>query len=111
MRKVSDYIKLIHEDGSAYGATRKTLSDEMVKNAIAAAKSHPKLIVAHVGAKHSAELVIEHGIDGLAHLFADEKIDPELIAMAKAKGIFVTPTAVVVSNASVSQHDGRHYHE
>jgi hypothetical protein len=98
----SDYIKLIHEDGSAYGATRKTLSSEMVKNAIESAKSHSKLIVAHVGAKHSAELVVAHGIDGLAHLFADEKIDSELIAMTVSKRIFVTPTAVVVSNASGS---------
>lgn len=97
-REGSDYIKIIHEPGTAYGLVRPTLSDEMLKASIAATNDREKLAVAHIGTMEGAELVVEHGIAGLVHLFADQKISDELLAAMKEKQIFVVPTTVVIQN-------------
>ena len=102
VREGSDYIKLIYEDGSPYGLSFPTLSKEMFAAAVAAAHEHDKQAVAHVSTAEGARLAIDLGVDGLVHLFADEKISEELVASMKSKGVFVVPTASVVSNASGS---------
>lgn len=91
----SDYIKIIYETGTAYGFEKPTLSKEMVEAAIKATHKRGKLAVAHIGSREGARLLISLGIDGLVHGFADEAIDDELIALAKEKGVFIVPTAVV----------------
>ncbi|MEM7475588.1 MAG: CIA30 family protein [Planctomycetota bacterium] len=96
----SDFIKIIYEDGSAYGFSRPTLSEEMVKAAILAAHDLDLLAVAHVSTQDGARLVVKHGIDGLVHLFCDEKIDDALLKEMASRKVFVVPTACVVSNAS-----------
>ena len=96
----SDFIKVIYEDGSAYGFTRPTLSEEMVRSAIDAAHNQNMLAVAHVSTLAGAELVVKHGIDGLVHLFCDRKISDALLSQMAARNVFVVPTACVVSNAS-----------
>ena len=100
VREGSDYIKLIYEDGSAYGFTRPTLSPEMFAAAVVASHENDKLAVSHVSTLAGAAMAIESDIDGLVHLFADKPITPGLIELAKSKGIFVVPTATVISNAS-----------
>lgn len=102
IREGSDYIKIIVEDGSAYGMTLPTLSREMVEATVAAVKDNKKLAVAHVGNASNAAMVVDIGVDGLVHLFADKLADEKWIVETKEKGIFVVPTAAVVSNASGS---------
>ncbi|HET9031834.1 MAG TPA: CIA30 family protein, partial [Dokdonella sp.] len=41
------------------------------------------------------------GVDGLAHVFADEPVSNAFLRLAKEHGIFVIPTLSVVSHASV----------
>ncbi len=100
IREGSDYIKLIIEDGSAYGMSRPTINRQMIIGAIQATHQNKKLAVAHVSTARGALSAIESDIDGLVHLFCDEVISDEILALAKSKGIFVAPTASVVSNAS-----------
>ena len=99
VREGSDYIKIILEDGSAYGMTLPTLSDEMVELAVKAAHEHDKLAVAHISTKNFAKVAFESDVDGLVHLFADEPASDELVELAKSKGAFIAPTACVVSNS------------
>ena len=98
VREGSDYIKLIHEDGSAYGFSRPTLSKEMFAAAVKAAHRNEKLAVAHVSTQSGAKMAFESGIDGLVHLFADEEMTPDLLSIAQAKSVFVAPTASIISN-------------
>jgi len=95
----SDFIKIIVEDGSAYGGSIPTLSADKVAAAIKATKEHEKLAVVHVGNATGGALVVEMGPDGLVHLFADELATDEWVAQVKDKGVFVVPTAAVVSNS------------
>ena len=96
----SDYIKVIYEDGSAYGMSFPTLSKEAVQAAVESAHQHDKLAVAHISTAAGAQVILDSGIDGIVHLFCDEKISDELVASFQAKKVFVVPTATIVSNAS-----------
>jgi imidazolonepropionase-like amidohydrolase len=98
VREGSDYIKLIHEDGSPYGRTMPTLSEEMFAGAVKAAHRNEKIAVAHISTQAGAKMAFENDIDGLVHLFADKPIDAVVIELAKSKGVFVAPTASVISN-------------
>ena len=104
IREGSDYIKIICEDGSAYGMKLPTLSDDQVALAVKAAHQHGKLSIAHISTEEFARVAFESDIDGLAHLFADEPITGELVELAKSKGAFVVPTASVVSNSVGDNH-------
>ena len=104
VREGSDFIKVILENGSAYGIEMPTLSSEMVAFAVDAAHTHDKLAVAHISTGQFAKLAIESDIDGLVHLFADEPASEDLVDLAKSKGVFIVATATVVSNSVGTNH-------
>ena len=97
----SDFIKLIVEDLSAYSATQRlpTLSAKQVSEVIAATHRQERLTVAHVTRQGTATEVVEAGVDGLAHVFADEPVSDAFLTLAKEHRIFVIPTLSVVSRA------------
>ena len=92
----SDYIKIIYDTGATYGIDFQTLTVPMLNASIAAAHEFDKLAVAHVGSRQGAQYVIAGGADGLVHLFADSKIDAELVGEMKQRGVFVVPTCTVL---------------
>ena len=98
----SDFIKLIVEDLSAYTATRRlpTLSAEQVSAVIGATHRQGRQAVAHVSRQQTAAEVVEAGVDGLAHVFADEPVSDGFLALARERGVFVIPTLSVVSHAA-----------
>ena len=98
----SDYIKLIHEDGSAYGSLLPTISTAMFAEAVKASHAMNKIAVSHVSTLSSATMAVENQVDGLVHLFSDAKVTDEFIKLAKKSNLFIVPTAAVVSNASGS---------
>ena len=100
VKEGSDYIKVIYEDGSAYGFTRPTLSEEMFAAAVLAAHDSKKLAVAHISTSDGAALAVRNKIDGLVHLCANSKIERSLLTSAKEGNLFVVPTAAVVSNTA-----------
>ncbi len=97
----SDFIKLIVEDLSAYSSTQRlpTLNARQVSEVIAATHQQRRLAVAHVSQQRTATEVVEAGVDGLAHVFADEPVSDEFLALAKQHKVFVVPTLSVVFRA------------
>jgi imidazolonepropionase-like amidohydrolase len=96
----SDYIKIIYDDGSAYGIKIPTLTKEELAAVIAAAHNRKKMAVVHIGSQAGARDAIEAGADGLAHIFEDEAPDASFVELVKKHHAFVIATLSV--NESVS---------
>ncbi len=96
----SDYIKIIVDDGSAYGRHLPTLSRDTVKALIDAAHKRGKLTVVHIARQQDARDVIVDGADGLAHLFADSTPAPDFAAFVASHHAFVVPTLDVLESVS-----------
>jgi imidazolonepropionase-like amidohydrolase len=94
----SDYIKLVLDDGSAYGGHQPTLSRETLAAAIAAAHHRGRLTVVHIGTLQEAEDAINAGTDGLAHLFVGAKSDPDFGRLAASHHAFVIPTLTILQS-------------
>jgi len=92
----SDWIKLVRDDGHAYGITWPTLSDETMRAVIAAAHKRGKLAVVHIGAADDAHAAIDAGADALVHLFADKMPAADFVSDVKAHHAFIIPTLVVL---------------
>lgn len=96
----SDYIKIIYDDGSAYGSSIPTLTKEALAAVIVAAHNRKKMAVVHIGSQSGARDAIEANCDGLVHIFEDAPPAPEFASLVKQHHAFVIPTLSV--NESVS---------
>ena len=96
----SDYIKIIVDDWSEYGAHWPTLDIETVKALVDAAHKRRKLAVIHIARQKDARAVIATGADGLAHLFADTAPEPDFAGFVAAHHAFIIPTLDVIGNPS-----------
>jgi len=96
----SDYIKIIYDDGSAYGGSIPTLTKDELAAVITGAHNRKKMAVVHIGSQDGARDAIAAGGDGLAHIFEDEPPAPDLVALFKQQHGFVIATLTV--NESVS---------
>lgn len=92
----SDYIKIILEDGSQYGAEIPTLDNDILRALVTAAHAHGKLAVAHVSTAQRARDAVSAGADGLVHLFLDQVADDAWVKQAAEAGLFVIPTLTVL---------------
>ena len=92
----SDYIKIVLEDGSAFGLSSPTLDRARLEAAIDAAHARGVLAVVHVGSYAHARMAIEAGADGLVHISADEAPDADFGRWAAQRGVFVVPTLTVM---------------
>ncbi|MBA3913995.1 MAG: CIA30 family protein [Acidobacteriales bacterium] len=98
----SDYIKVIYDDASAYGAHRPTLDKATPKAVIDAAHKRGKMAVVHIGTQQEAVDAIDAGADGLAHLFADSEPSSSFAALAAKHHVFIVPTLSVLNSVSGS---------
>jgi len=98
----SDYIKIIIDDGSAYGVHIPTLSRDVVAALVTAAHARGKLAVAHIGTLAEARMAVGVGVDGLEHLFIDVPPDPEFGRFVAAHHAFVVPTLTVLKSIADS---------
>ncbi len=96
----SDYIKIVYDDGAAYGMKITTLDRGVLGAAIAAAKARGKLAVIHVGSRQGADEAIAAGASGLVHIFADAPADAEFVKRVAAARAFVTPTLSVTESTT-----------
>jgi len=94
----SDYIKVVYDDGRAYGLAFPTLNKATMRAVIEAAHRRGKLAVVHIGTLAGARDAIESGADGLVHLFVDQAPDPEFGKSVAAHKGFVTPTLTVLKS-------------
>jgi imidazolonepropionase-like amidohydrolase len=94
----SDYIKLVYDDGSAFGIKFNSLTPPDLKALIAAAHGRGKETVVHVSTLEGARVAIDAGADGLAHLFGNTTPDAGFGAFVAAHKAFVVPTLTVVES-------------
>ena len=96
----SDYIKIVYDDGKAYGLKFATLDKPTMKAVIDAAHARNKLAVVHIGDYTSARDAIESGADGLVHLFVDRAPEPSFAKMVADRRAFVIPTLTVLESVA-----------
>ncbi|MBZ5505467.1 MAG: CIA30 family protein [Acidobacteriia bacterium] len=96
----SDYIKIIYDDGKAYGINTPAISKETMAAVILAAHQRGKLAVVHIGTLQGARDAIESGADGLAHLFVNAAPDAGFAALVASHHAFVVPTLSVQATIS-----------
>lgn len=98
----SDFIKIVREDLSTYGGTRRlpSLDAERTRAVIEAAHARGLRAVMHVSTQQAARESLRDGADGLVHVFQDGIADAEFIALAKQRGAFVVPTLTVIAGIS-----------
>jgi len=90
----SDYIKLVYIPGVE---ALPSLDRATARAVIEAAHAQGLMAVAHIGTQAAAREMIEDGIDGLVHVFADTPVTDAFIALAKEHGVFVIPTLTVIA--------------
>lgn len=96
----SDYIKVVYEEGSAYGLSLPSLGADTLRAVIAAAHARGKLAVVHVGSQQAADTAVAAGADGLVHIFGDRPPAPPFAAAVRKAGLFVTPTLTVIESVA-----------
>lgn len=65
----SDYLKIVLDDGTAFGRSSPTLDLATARALIGAAHSRGMQVIAHVSSQDAAISAIDAGVDGLAHVF------------------------------------------
>jgi imidazolonepropionase-like amidohydrolase len=102
----SDYLKIVVEDGSAFGQTTPSLRADTVAALVQAAHAAGKRAVAHVSTDDDAMLALRAGVDGLVHVFMNRPASAELLALARQRGVFVVATLSVAASVAGSD-EGR----
>ncbi len=92
----ADFIKLIQDDFSAYGMKRPTLTNVQVAGLVQAAHKRGKIAVIHAATLQNCRDSLNAGVDGLAHLFFENKSDPDFGTLAARRRAFVIPTLSVL---------------
>jgi imidazolonepropionase-like amidohydrolase len=95
----SDYIKIIHDDGSNWTWTDKRvpmLDNATMRAVIEAAHKRGKLAVVHTLSEQQARDAISAGADGLVHLFVGDTVSTDFGQFAASHHVFITPTLLVL---------------
>ena len=91
----SDYIKIIHDDGSTWPWTSQRvpmLDNPTMRALVEAAHRRGKLTVVHALSEQQARDAIASGADGLAHLFLGDSVSADFGDLAANHHVFVIPT-------------------
>lgn len=78
-----DYIKLMHESGTALGMQFNQPSVSLQKAVIDAAHANGLVAVAHATCLKDTVEILQAGVDGLTHTFCDQPPTKELIEAYK----------------------------
>lgn len=100
----SDWIKIVYDDGSAYGMKTPTIDLPTMRAVIAATHARGKLAVVHIGTLAAARQALDAGADGLVHLFVDRAPDAEFGAYVARKKAFIIPTLSVLQSVTGVPH-------
>ncbi len=96
----SDYIKIVFDDGRAYGMNTPTISSATLAALIKAAHRRGKLAVVHIGSADGARVALEAGANGLVHLFTDQPPSTDLGKLAARHKAFIIPTLTVLTSVT-----------
>jgi imidazolonepropionase-like amidohydrolase len=92
----SDYLKIVYDDGSAYGITIPSVDAPTLEALVDAAHARNKLAVVHIGDYDEARTAIDSGADGIVHSFKDVAPPADFGAAVAKAHAFVTPTLAVL---------------
>jgi imidazolonepropionase-like amidohydrolase len=94
----SEYIKIIHDDGTQFGGSNHIpmLDNATLRALVEAAHKRGKLAVVHVLSEQQARDAIAAGADGLAHLFVGDSVSADFGQFAASHHVFVIPTLTIV---------------
>lgn len=95
----SDFIKLVYIPAQD---RIPSLDRATAAAVIRAAHAEDLLAVAHISTQQAASDLVDEGVDGLVHMFADEAATPEFVSRAAAKRLFIVPTLSILASV-----DGR----
>ncbi|KAK4544132.1 hypothetical protein LTR36_004630 [Oleoguttula mirabilis] len=87
-----DYIKLMHESGTAMGQAFNKPSLELQRAIVDEAHKHGLIAIAHSTCLADTLEILSCGVDGMAHTFVDQPPTPELIDAYKKHGAHCNPT-------------------
>ncbi|MEP7326573.1 MAG: CIA30 family protein [Gemmatimonadota bacterium] len=96
----SDYIKIVYDDGHAYGLHMPTISRATLQALSDAAHRRRMMAVVHIGTLADARDALNAGVDGLVHLFVDSMPDPGFGRLAASHHAFVVPTLSVLKSVT-----------
>ena len=102
----SDWIKIVHEDGSTFGMDIATLDRDTIGALIAAAHAEGLRAVVHVSTLEHALEAVALGADGLVHVWGDALIAEAQAARIADAGVFVVPTLSVTASIGGGALDG-----
>ncbi|MGV9299164.1 amidohydrolase family protein [Amycolatopsis sp. NPDC003676] len=95
----ADYLKVLVEDGRLFGdATLPRLTPELVEATVRESHRRGRMVLAHAMTVETVEQVVDAGVDGLTHLFADRPHSAELVEKIAASNTFVIPTLTVLAS-------------
>lgn len=97
LKEGSDFIKIVYMPYSDYfNSIDRATAAAIIK----AAHERGLLVVAHISSRRAARELLEEGVDGFVHIFADQKVDDDFIRLAKSRPLFVIPTLSVIASAA-----------
>jgi imidazolonepropionase-like amidohydrolase len=91
----SDYIKLMLDDGSAWGEVGPSLSRSLLEAGVEAAHAEKRMALVHLGTAEEAMAAVQAGADGLMHIWVGAN-SPELNTLIRQQNTFVVPTLSVI---------------
>ena len=94
----SDWIKIVSEDGSAFGREIPALGGATIGALIGAAHAEGLLAVVHAGTFQRAMEAVALGADGLVHVWMDALIAEEEARRLAEAEVFVVPTMSVLAS-------------
>ncbi|MFK8013852.1 MAG: amidohydrolase family protein [Gammaproteobacteria bacterium] len=100
----SDYIKIVYIPNQTRIPSLDLATCEAL---IDAAHDAGLLAVAHVSQAVAAQELLDAGVDGLVHIFADESVTDAFVQQASAAGLFVIPTLSVIASANATGEGAR----
>ncbi|MEO1319625.1 MAG: amidohydrolase family protein [Pseudomonadota bacterium] len=90
----SDFIKLVY---MPYATYIPSLDLETATAVIEAAHDQGVQAVAHVSSLEGARELLDAGVDGFVHIFADKVADAAFVEAAVEREVFVIPTLAVIA--------------
>jgi imidazolonepropionase-like amidohydrolase len=91
----SDFVKIILEDGSAWGTSLPSLDQATVAALVQAAHDQGLLALTHIQTLAAATQALAAGSDGLAHIMVDATPDEVFVENAVAGNLFVVATLAI----------------
>lgn len=87
----ADYIKVWVDGG--FG-TRDKLTPEFCAAVLEQARKHGKLTFGHVYELADAKMLVERGLNVLAHNIRDREVDAEIVSLLKQRNVSLIPTLI-----------------